>query len=407
MPDSWIDKEELDELVGSFSTLRKGRKRRLPISVPMNERVETAGETRVSSESSQPGNEEPDGAAGSEPREENSITEENSPEISTALEVEHFVQVMEVEVESEPVSSDEAEEIEDDPAEAEVTGEKIFEIESEPVSTCGVEVLEEDPTGVQGEIRVEIDEKIAAPEMASSEEIVEIVLEDEMPGELREVPEFLDDRVDIMPTRLPSLSERDADRAHLALADARSRVEKSQLLRIRREDHVFPEPSEIEDFEEFEVISPEFDPGVDAINPTETISFPEAIADFSDKETLDERIERFSENAKEILEAIEVAVCDRDGFLLHSFSENVQSGALETASLLEVSGRTSRLLGIGNSRATQVSAGGGIWRCLIRGEGEARDLFAGFCLRRPLDQNEIEFWTSALAEVVEPSPLLH
>jgi hypothetical protein len=130
---------------------------------------------------------------------------------------------------------------------------------------------------------------------------------------------------------------------------------------------------------------------------------PEEIEPEVESGTLSDRIERFVALARSELGATAAAVSDRDGFLLFLQSEREGDEEMETALLLEVAGKADRLLGVEHGSATQVSTDGGAWRCLIRGGEGANDLYAGFRLRRPLDQEEIVRWRNALAEVISPT----
>ncbi|PAW64281.1 MAG: hypothetical protein B9S36_02905, partial [Verrucomicrobiia bacterium Tous-C2TDCM] len=99
------------------------------------------------------------------------------------------------------------------------------------------------------------------------------------------------------------------------------------------------------------------------------------------------------------------AVSDRDGFLLYAHSDLEDDQELQTALLLEVASQADRLLGVAPAWATQISAGGGRWRCLIRGGNEPGDLYAGFQLSRPLDQEEIDRCRISLGEALSPFPV--
>jgi hypothetical protein len=319
----------------------------------------------------------------------------------------------------------------------------------------------------------------------------------------RDLPPFLDDAAEAPAPRPVSLSERDADRALIALAEARARVERSQLLRVRSVPDeapvILPEPeieaaieaeieseieSEIEpaatiplpepetlveletasiavadletpaaeleswpteesaeppqpetaelaaDEPPSELVGPDLVPAVALVDgpapepEPETVSEPEAAPEpdlvsepgvvseteadpESDVDALDlfrgerflRRVERFGEEARRRLDAREVIVCDRDGLILYSDVEERAGGVLETALLLEVSAKTNRLLGLSTSRATQVSVGGGLWRCLLKESGAGGDLYAGLLLPEPLEEGQIDFWTRALSEV--------
>jgi len=223
----------------------------------------------------------------------------------------------------------------------------------------------------------------------------------------RELPLFLDDADDFVP-RTPTLSERDADRALIALAEARSRAEQGGLLRGHR--------APVEDvLPEVEAPSPIFEDEVLEEAPRQKKAVPEAPTleepgDAPEREaegvSFSDRIERFVVRARVELGATAAAVSDHDGFLLFTQSDREGDEEMATALLLEIAGKTDRLLGVERGSATQVSTDGGAWRCLIRGGDGASGLYAGFHLRRPLDQEEIARWRNALAEVISPTPEL-
>ncbi|MCB1206778.1 MAG: hypothetical protein KDN18_21145 [Verrucomicrobiae bacterium] len=252
----------------------------------------------------------------------------------------------------------------------------------------------------------------------------------------RPIPAFLDDSDDDW-DRPVSVSQRDADRALLALAEARARVDRFELL-ARKEaesDYAGDEGHASEDLmsaEESDEYFPSATRGIEEHSEVPGEDEPSDVeergddaakepggpseAAFADEEEVGEdlpgedlsrlsfleRIAGFAEKSRRVLEAESVSICDRDGFPLYSATENSRCESLESSLLLDVSVRAERLLGLEKGRATQVSPDGQVWHCLIRGSGEAGDLYAGFHLRRPLESEEIERWTKSLAEVVAP-----
>ncbi len=233
-------------------------------------------------------------------------------------------------------------------------------------------------------------------------------------GRGREVPDFLadDEETEWIAPQPVSLSERDADRALVALAEARIRAEQSHLLRIRtpksevaQDSSPDPEyliqPDPVPEFAETEEAL-DVNEGPDVPELPETVPKPPVseeveVAEEPEESSLDDRLERFGAESRERLGALEVAVCDTEGFLLYSDSDRPGESALATALLLDVSNRTSRLLGLEDSTATQVSLDGGHWRCLLRSAESSDPLFAGFVLARPLGAEEIAAWCAALA----------
>lgn len=274
----------------------------------------------------------------------------------------------------------------------------------------------------------------------ADEEGPKIVLaEHPVEGGRRELPGFLDESDEWFSPRSVSLSERDADRALVALAEARIRAERAQLIRPRFAANpsakTVPAPTEESEEEQAEALAPPLPTKptepfealgmVDAIEPT---ALPEPPWDEDRLETSNEaapaeatpaeaeeelqaslggRLERFGSISRERLGAREVAVCDADGFLLYSDSERTGDSALATALLLDVSTRTSQLLGLEESNATQVSVEDGHWRCLLRGSDGTGGLCAGLLLGRPLSWEEVLRWCDGLAGANEggSSPL--
>ena len=320
------------------------------------------------------------------------------------------------------VGVDEAAEVLIPPAEVRIEEEIEEEIEEPTVEIGVVDFVEEEtpPPLIElpaqdlhaDDARVET----GVPESHQPELVVSTMPEKE---HLRELPLFLDDADDFVP-RIPTLSERDADRALIALAEARSKAEQGGLLRGQRtpvdEVVVESEAAVPESVDEVAVESetPDPDSGEEVpeealpefeVTSEEPVSEPpsEEIEPEVESGTLSDRIERFVALARSELGATAAAVSDRDGFLLFLQSEREGDEEMETALLLEVAGKADRLLGVEHGSATQVSTDGGAWRCLIRGGEGANDLYAGFRLRRPLDQEEIVRWRNALAEVISPT----
>lgn len=452
MRDSWIDRDELDELVGSFSSVRKGKGRRVPARAKSSKESEAKpGDGPVSMASDagippEPFSSEPESLA----VEPESLA--NEPE-SLANEPDSVEGMVEAEAEAEvPVSADFPEiepsmnenpdavldifELDDDSGDGDEPGWGLSHDEAPEVDFILVEV-EETAEAIMSPVEGPIDEgdgepaaeieaavgvdeetppplidlpprdwltedgamETGVPESHEPEVVVSTVPEEEL---LRELPLFLDDADDFVP-RIPTLSERDADRALIALAEARARAEQGGLLRNHR--------APVEEVMEVETDSPdevrEKEPEIEPILDEPTSVAP---GDESGPEepngTLSDRIERFVVMARSELGATAAAISDRDGFLLFTQSDCEGDEAMETAFLLEVAGKADRLLGVEHGSATQVSTDGGAWRCLIRGGDGAGDLYAGFRLQRPLDQEEIVRWRNALADIISPTPEL-
>lgn len=122
---------------------------------------------------------------------------------------------------------------------------------------------------------------------------------------------------------------------------------------------------------------------------------------FEPSGALHQRIAQYGQLAMRELAAREVAICDRDGLLLYRTIVSPGEEGLEAALLVAVSTKVTRFLGLEGTTATQVADGNGAWRCLISGAGE--EVFAGFVVEKPLDYDEVETWTKALADAVNPA----
>lgn len=283
-------------------------------------------------------------------------------------------------------------------------------------------------------------------------ETVENLVDADPPDEsaiIQRAPQFFDDDSDSEEWRVQSVSQRDADRALIALAEARAKVDKSQLMNLPPVLHAAPveivsvglsvgaeeaieliEPIEKESAIEVESaiesqlgVEPEPEPEsltsplatseleLESLIPERADDGPQVEAMFESKPELPfvfepsgvfhERIEQYGECAMRELTAREVAICDRDGLLLFCSPATSGEGSLETPLLVAVSEKISRLFGFEGAVATQVADGKGGWRCLLAGAAE--DVFAGFTLDEPLDYVAIETWTKALAEAVNPA----
>jgi hypothetical protein len=262
------------------------------------------------------------------------------------------------------------------------------------------------------------------PEVDLPVEEVLVVSTSSVEEPFREIPQFLDDADDFVP-RMPSLLERDADRALIALAEARARAERGGLLRGSRhaetglpalaaeieEGGGLPLQQELFSNDEDTSVILESDPiSGEELADEEGLAFDEVeglddeIETIETRGTLSDRVANFVILACAELGASAGAVSDRDGFLLYAHSDLEADDELQTALLLEVAGQTDRLLGVERGRATQVSTGRGTWRCLIRGGDPTGGLYAGFQLSRPLDQEEIERWRISLGEALSPIP---
>jgi len=161
----------------------------------------------------------------------------------------------------------------------------------------------------------------------------------------------------------------------LALAEARARVDKGQLIRA----------------------APSGGAPVKRDQPR-SLNFPFL---FEPSGALHERMSQYGECARRELGAREVAVCDRDGLFLYRSSLSSDEGGLEAALLVAVSDRVTRLFGLEGATAMQVADESGGWRCLIACVESG--LFVGFSLVEPLDYGEVEIWSKALAEALPPA----
>ena len=122
------------------------------------------------------------------------------------------------------------------------------------------------------------------------------------------------------------------------------------------------------------------------------------------KDNLPQRLAAFAERADECDDVRGVTVFDRDGYLLHAGANTDGSEANGAGALLARASGSFCQQGIpGEVSATQVTVGGGEWRCLIAGSGEASRILAEFRMDRPLEAGEVEAWSKALADAVIPA----
>ena len=131
---------------------------------------------------------------------------------------------------------------------------------------------------------------------------------------------------------------------------------------------------------------------------------PAASFEFRPEGNLPQRLAAFAERADECDEVRGVTVFDRDGYLLYAGANQDRVEANDAGALLaRASGSFCQQSIPGEISATQITAGGGEWRCLIAGSGEASRILAEFRVDRPLEAGEVEAWSKALADAVIPA----
>ena len=202
----------------------------------------------------------------------------------------------------------------------------------------------------------------------------------------------LGDAGDLLENQSRIESERDAEKAVLALAEARKMAERNHLIKERK-------LRSKEDEELLELLGISTEPAEEAPAEAPTISF-----EFRPEGNLPQRLAAFAECADNCDEVRGVTVFDRDGYLLYAGAnqDRVEANGVGTF-LARVSDSFCQQSIPGEISATQVTAGGGEWRCLIAGSGEASRVLAEFRVDRPLEAAEVEAWSKALADAVIPA----
>ena len=202
----------------------------------------------------------------------------------------------------------------------------------------------------------------------------------------------LGDAGDLLENQSRIESERDAEKAVLALAEARKMAERNHLIKERK-------LRSKEDEELLELLGISTEPAEEAPAEAPTISF-----EFRPEGNLPQRLAAFAECADNCDEVRGVTVFDRDGYLLYAGAnqDRVEANGVGTF-LARASDSFCQQSISGEISATQVTAGGGEWRCLIAGSGEASRVLAEFRVDRPLEAAEVEAWSKALADAVIPA----
>ena len=158
-----------------------------------------------------------------------------------------------------------------------------------------------------------------------------------------------------------------------------------------------------EDEELLELLGMSTEPAEEA-SAEELEEAPAASFEFRPEGNLPQRLAAFAERADECDEVRGVTVFDRDGYLLYAGANQDRVEANDAGALLaRASGSFCQQSIPGEISATQITAGGGEWRCLIAGSGEASRILAEFRVDRPLEAGEVEAWSKALADAVIPA----
>lgn len=408
MRDSWIDKKELDELVGGFASSKgKSRRRGSPALESAGEIDPGLRESAASVKSSKTDLPESEMIRSEPVVEIKLISGADDPfggeEIDSegggraGVEVHAGVPYSEIASKRIPEEYFTLDELEPSDSGKSEAGYEAFELlEDTPFSDTRLMDLTETGMGPDPE-QGEIFEPGMSMMTPSGGVISNLVEEDAAQGghSPRKIPTFFGGTSESPESRQLPISIRDADRAYTALAEARAKVDESGLLSIPLYDRAEATRYGIE----AEAASEQ-----SHVDPVPEVIASEQIGIYSGK-NLRERLENFGDVIQRELGSSEVAVCDEEGLLLYKSASLGDENSLLSALLFHVSGRINALIGVGREGVSQLTDGGGLWRCLISGAGGQGILFAGFTLREPLGQDEIEFWQKALVETsVSSSP---
>lgn len=370
MRDSWIDKKELEELVGEFSSTRGKSRRRGPASGRKEESdasTHTAGDALVDLAAAALSEVSPKIPVAQVPRETGASFDDlvlpdgegpGSPDTRSMAGGDGEGHKAEFNLfhDSAPFDPDDA-------------GVEfgLFELDDETDDIFGAMEAGSDAVPPVGG---SVDPEFAETSPGGDGIVANLTIEpaSSEAGHSRKIPSFLGGTSDLSEAEAPQmpLYARDADRAITALAEARAKVDESRLLRSldQSEKDILPNP---EDQSEAEAAG-----------------------------YLHARLEHFGEAVQRELGALEVAVCDADGLLLYQSSGFEIDKALHQSLMLQVTGKMGTLLGLGKEGVSQLTDGSGFWRCLISGNGGNGNLFAGFTLRKPLEEQALEKWKAAL-----------
>ena len=263
-------------------------------------------------------------------------------------------------------------------AEEEPEEEPVAEEESE-VEPVAEEESEEES--------VSEEEPVAEEESAAEEEST-VTEEDDLSSL------FFRGASDLTKSRRGTGAEPESDKAVIALAQARKMAEKNHLIKGI-------EPKQSADNEGLlEILGMTGNVirqvSVDAGQPP--------TLEFTASENLPGRLATFAEKAEEWENVRQVQIFDREGYLLHGATGEANNSSMITGAVLARASEVFCRRSIpGTVSATQVNVGGGEWRCLIAGRGDASRILAEFQVDRPLETREIEAWSKALADAVIPA----
>lgn len=410
MHDSWIDRDEFDELVGAFSKKKPSRKKgSRRTAQPEND----AAPAEKSSE------EEPvlNAEVKEKDRSRKKVKQKKSGEKTRkAWEAKAEKVAKPRKKKKNPAKSKkgsaklktkaEPESLEEDlePLPEIDFEEQIAREEDEGESLDAIAFLKQE--GASEEEPVAEEEPLAEEESVAEEEPADSVLTSDSSEVLTTVTVeettssadedrsslVLGDAGDLLENQSRIESERDAEKAVLALAEARKMAERNHLIKERK-------LRSKEDEELLELLGISTEPAEEAPAEAPTISF-----EFRPEGNLPQRLAAFAECADNCDEVRGVTVFDRDGYLLYAGAnqDRVEANGVGTF-LARASDSFCQQSISGEISATQVTAGGGEWRCLIAGSGEASRVLAEFRVDRPLEAAEVEAWSKALADAVIPA----
>ncbi len=219
----------------------------------------------------------------------------------------------------------------------------------------------------------------------------------------------------------PSASEADSVKAVKVLAEARDRADQGGLIRNRKEsvgletgngpEHVEEsDRTDLAEAEEQHRIEPEqerldfsFVDDVDGEDLFADIALPSPAeeTDFSKEGTIRRRMAKFARLLQEKLQATDVMVMDGDGFPLYEEKTGAES------ILIEKSGGPLRLVykmqniataaGLEDRVSTQISVGNGRWLCLLYSAEMSDDgPMVRAVIPRALEEEQLQKWSNLL-----------
>ncbi len=380
MRDSWIDKDEFDELVQAFSPSKKGRKRSPHTRAPKRGRTKEPEEIVdpvTATEELQP------------PPQEDYLIEETDPLAISSI-----------------------------------------DLIDEYASSETLQVNDQENVIAEWDVtQVEIVEEMPLPE---AEQVVEKIV-DEKDGNIQERSErFLSGEEPEAEEEKPLVvggSVADAVKAVKALAEARDKVDRGGLIRKKKEPQM--EPIEEEGIPGPTEDSAPLPPGEDGPGPVEDplpfttsepeeeISFVDDVegeelfsnlpldssakkeTDFSREGTIRQRLAKFADLLHQKLDATDVVVMDAEGFPLYQESNGTAPARIEKSGgpyrLVHNLREIAAAAGLEDRVSTQVFMGNGQWLCLLY-SAETNDdgPMVRAVLPEALENRQLQKWSNLL-----------